>query len=100
MLSSSMCSSISFLNNNFMYLFINLGCAGSSWLHAGFSLVTVRGLLVLVHGFPLQRVLLLQSTALESGSVAAVHGFSCPAACGIFPEQGSNPCPLHWQVDS
>ena len=25
---------------------------------------------------------------------------SCFAACGIFPDQGSNPCPLHWQADS
>ena len=23
-----------------------------------------------------------------------VHGFSRFAACGIFPDQGSNPCPL------
>ena len=22
------------------------------------------------------------------------------AACGIFPDQGSNPCALHWQADS
>ena len=21
-------------------------------------------------------------------------------ACGIFPDQGSNSCPLHWQADS
>ena len=28
------------------------------------------------------------------------HRFSCSAACGIFPEQGSNLCPLHWQADS
>ena len=28
------------------------------------------------------------------------HGLSCSAACGIFPDQGSNPCPLHWQADS
>ena len=28
------------------------------------------------------------------------HGLSCSAARGIFPDQGSNPCPLHWQVDS
>ena len=27
-------------------------------------------------------------------------GPSCSAACGIFPDQGSNPCPLHWQADS
>ena len=25
---------------------------------------------------------------------------SCSTACGIFPDQGSNPCPLHWQADS
>ena len=25
---------------------------------------------------------------------------SCSAACGIFPDQGSNPCPLHWQAAS
>ena len=24
----------------------------------------------------------------------------CSAPCGIFPDQGSNPGPLHWQVDS
>ena len=23
-----------------------------------------------------------------------------PVGCEIFPDQGSNPCPLHWQVDS
>ena len=28
------------------------------------------------------------------------HGLSCSAACGIFPDQGTNPCPLHWQADS
>ena len=27
-------------------------------------------------------------------------GPSCPSACGIFPEQGLNPCPQHWQADS
>ena len=21
-------------------------------------------------------------------------------ACGIFPDEGTNPCPLHWQADS
>ena len=29
-----------------------------------------------------------------------VHGLSCSAACGVFPDQGSNPCPLRWQADS
>ena len=38
----------------------------------------------------------LQST----GSAVVAHGPNCSAACGIFPDQGSNPCPLHWQADS
>ena len=25
---------------------------------------------------------------------------SCSVSCGIFPDQGSDPCPLPWQVDS
>ena len=36
----------------------------------------------------------------SSGSVAAAHGPSCSRACGIFPDQGLNPCSLHWQADS
>ena len=28
------------------------------------------------------------------------HGLSCPLGCGIVPDQGSNPCALHWQADS
>ena len=28
------------------------------------------------------------------------HGLSCSKACGILPDQGSNPCLLHWQADS
>jgi len=38
----------------------------------------------------------LQST----GSIAVVHGLSCSEASWIFLDQGLNPCPLHWQVDS
>ena len=28
------------------------------------------------------------------------HGLGCSVACGIFPDQSSNLCPLHWQADS
>ena len=80
----------------------SLWCTGFSlwWLliavasHCGgFSCCRARALgtwasVVVAHG--------LQST----GSVVVVHGLSCSAACGIFPDQGSNPCPLHWQADS
>ena len=52
-------------------------------------------------GLSLSRPLLLRSTSSRSaGSVVVAHGPSCSAACGIFPDQGSNPCPLHWQADS
>ena len=73
--------------------------------------VSVRGLSLVVAsgghsssrcaGLSLSRPLLLQSTgSRRAGSVVVAHGLSCSAACGIFPDQGSNPCPLHWQADS
>ena len=33
-------------------------------------------------------------------SVVVVQAFGCSEACVIFPDQGSNLCPLLWQVDS
>ena len=36
----------------------------------------------------------------NTGSVVVAHGLSCSPACGIFLDQGSNPCPPHWQADS
>ena len=52
-------------------------------------------------GLSLSRPLLLQSTGSRcAGSVVVAHGSSRSVACGIFPDQGSNPCPLHWQADS
>ena len=52
-------------------------------------------------GLSLSRPLLLRSTgSRRAGSVAVAHGPSCSVACGTFPDQGSNPCPLHWQADS
>ena len=42
-----------------------------------------------------------QAQAPESaGSVIVAHGLELPTACGIFPDQGANLCPLHWQADS
>ena len=52
-------------------------------------------------GLSPSRPLLLRSTgSRRAGSGVVAHGPSCPAARGIFPDQGSNPCPLHWQADS
>ena len=74
-------------------------------------LVSVRGLSLVAasrghsssrcRGLSLSRPLLLRSTgSRRAGSVVVAHGPSCSAACGIFPDQGSNPCPLYWQADS
>ena len=95
-------SSVTFFFFN-IYLFIYL------WLCWVF--VSVRGLSLLAAsgghpssrcaGLSLSRPLLLRSTGSRcTGSVIVAHGPSCSAACGIFPDQGSNPCALHWQVDS
>ena len=87
----------------FIYLFIYL------WLCWVF--VSVRGLSLVVAsgghsssrcaGLSLSWPLLLRSTGSRcAGSVIVAHRPSCSVACGILPDQGSNPCPLHWQADS
>ena len=54
----------------------------------------VRGLLIVVASLVAEQFLGC------AGSVVVVHGLSCSVAYGIFLDQGANPCPLHWQVDS
>ena len=89
-----------FLINLFIYLFL------LCWVF-----VSVRGLSLVAAsgghsssrcaGLSLSWPLLLRSTgSRHAGSVVVAHGPSCSAACEIFPDQGSNPCPLHWQADS
>ena len=52
-------------------------------------------------GLSLSQPFLLWSTgSRRAGSVVVAHGPSCSTACGIFPDQGSNLCPLHWQANS
>ena len=67
-----------------------------------FSSCGERGpLFIAVRGPLIMRPLLFRSTgSRRAGSVTVAHGPSCSSACGIFPDQGSNPCPLHWQADS
>ena len=36
----------------------------------------------------------------HAGVVVVMCGLSCTVACRLFPDQGLNPCPLHWQADS
>ena len=36
----------------------------------------------------------------STGSAVVAHGLSRSAACEIFPDQGSNQCPLHCEAGS
>ena len=64
------------------------------WLHwvfvavRGLSLVAVPGLLIAEPGLWVQGLTVIVAQRLNS-----------PAAGGILPDQGSNPCPLRWQAD-
>ena len=78
------------------------GCAGSSLLHEAFSScdecgpLSTAGCRLLISVASLVRSMALRCM----GSVVVAHTLSCLVACGIFPDQGSNLCPLHWQADS
>ena len=52
-----------------------------------------RGSLVGAEMTPLSAACGLQC----EGSVVVAHRISCSPACGIFQDQRSNPCPLHWE---
>ena len=62
-------------------------CCGARALGARASVVVHVGSVVVAHGL------------YSAGPVVVAHRLSCFAACGIFPDQGLNPCPLHWQAD-
>ena len=92
-----------FLINLFIYLFIYFWLCWVFVSVQGLSPVAERG----GHpssrcvGLSLSRPLLLRSTgSRRAGSVVVAHGHSCSVACGILPDRGTNPCPLHWQADS
>ena len=95
-----------FIISNFNYYLFIYFWGGLCWVF-----ISVRGLPLVVAsgghssswcvGLSLSWPLLLWSTGSRRvGSVVVAHGPSCSAACGIFPDQGSNPCPLHRQADS
>ena len=89
---------------NFWLRWVFVAACGFSLVAAsgGPSSISVRGLLmagaspVVACGLQAHR---LQS-AQHVDSVVVAHGLSCSKACGIFPDQGSNPCPMYWSADS
>ena len=104
--------SLSFIYKAAFFFFLNfLGLFIYFYLWLCCVFVSVRGLSLVAAsgghsssqctGLSLSRPLLLRSTgSRRAGSVIVAHRPSCSAACGIFPDQGLNPCPLHWQADS
>ena len=92
-----------FFFNKFIYLFIYFWLCWVFVSVRGLSLVEANGghFSLRCAGLSLSRPLLLRGTgSRRAASVVVAHGPSSSAACGIFPDQGSNPCPLHWQADS
>ena len=98
-------------NNNAEFTFTSFSFFKFIYLWLCWVFVSVRGLSLVAAsgghsssrcvGLSLSRPLLLQSTgSRRAGSVVVAHGPSGSTACGIFPDQGLNPCPLHWQADS
>ena len=102
------------LYETLFYSFI-FGCAGSSLRYSSISLIavsrgysvvamcrlfTVVASLVVKHRLWGTRFSSCRSRAPEHRSEVGAHGLSCSAACGTFPDQGSNLCLLPWQVDS
>ena len=90
-----------------IYLFLvelGLHCytlAFSSFGNGGYSLVVARGLLIVVASLLVEhRIQGAQASVVAApepqsvGSVTVMDKLSCSKACGIFPDQGSNPCPL------
>ena len=71
--------------------------AFSSCGERGLLFIALCGLLLVVASLVMEHRL---QELWHAGSVVMAHGLICSAACGIIPDQGSNPCPPHWQTDS
>ena len=81
---SIMAPEVSWCSGLFFFFFFGL-----PWVFAaqGRSLLAVCGLLIAV-------------TSLAAYHRLQAHRLNCATAHGITPNQGSNPCPLHWWADS
>ena len=91
---------------------IYLFTAGSSLLRLGFLqlwqtggyLSVVAGGATLCHGvwashYGCFSYCGTRAPGIQASGIGA-PGLSCSTACGIFPDQGSKLCSLHWQVNS
>ena len=99
-----------FFINLFFKIYLFLAVLVFHCCAQAFTSYEERGLLLFTaHGLLIACLLLLQSTGCRRtdfsscgvrASEFVAHGLCCSEACGIFPDQGPNPYPLHWQTDS
>ena len=87
-----------FFLSKFAYLFIYLyfmAVLGLRFCARAFSSCGKRGPLFIAVRGPLTIVAspVAEHRLQRAGSVIVAHGPSCSSACGIFPDQGLNPCP-------
>ena len=89
-----------FLNFGFIYLF--MAVLGLRFCARAFSSCGKRGpLFITVCGPLIIAASLVAEHRLQTRRLSNCGSRpSCSVACGILPDQGSNPRPLHWQADS
>ena len=91
---------------SFMYVFLavlGLRCCSRAFSRCGEQgpPFAVWGLLCLGAGAQSTQASVVAARGLLGASASAVwgQGLSGPTACGIFPDQGLNLCPLPWKVN-
>ena len=103
-----------FFFSNFIYLaqaLLGLHCCEGFSLvlvSRGYSLVAAHRLPIVVaslvaqhrHGLQVHGLRVTAPWLQSTSSVVVAHGISCSVASGIFLDQVSNLCLLHWQADS
>ena len=80
-----------------LHCYVWASCSGSEWR---LTFVAAHGRPHVATSLVAEHRLCARASAVgHAGSVAVVHRLSCSMACTVFLDQGSNLCPLHWQVD-
>ena len=81
---------------------LGLRCFAGAFSSFGALLFTsAQGLLIVVASLVAKHSLWGSCAVVAAcSSVVMPHGLICSKACGIFLDQGSNPCPPYWQIDS
>ena len=90
------CLSFTLIFFFFFFGYVDLGCCAQAFSSSVSGAYSFCGAYSHCGGFSCFWAWALGPT----GLIVVAHGLSCSPACGIFLDQGSNPCPLYWQADS